>query len=793
MRFTAARVLLSAVVLVLADSAFAVECVTPLPWQPRLANTPLDIDGNFIDDAIDAIGPADQVSIFLQLNRCALPDDLQRLAQTAPIAWRSRYLSVLAVNNATRAVARRLATDPIVAFVELARNLETQLDVSNPAVRVRPSQVFSPNTMRDRYPGTTGAGINIAILDTGVDDSQHESLPAAAFVYGADCLTDPCTVGNPDDQSGHGTHVAGIALGRGRDGGGLQGIAPGAGLVDIQVCANRTCPGLAISRGLELVMDQQQEQQIRVVNMSLGNCTASNGTDTLSQLVNRAVEAGLVVAVAQGNTTNCSVPNAWVLTGTPAAADGAITVANVDDRGTITLGDDTVAPSSLRGPRTNDGDLDTDDENKPDIAAPGSDIEAPEFDTTNQYQNLTGTSMAAPHVAGCAALVLQTEPALRPEALKRLLETSAVNTAGPNWNSGQGEGFLNCFEAVDRLVRTQRTDLGFDVYLCAPGDNPPCWASPDLYPANPDIREGRINVVNTVVKNYGTRTAFEFDVDLGVYNFGNSDVDFHICRVRVPALAPGATRILGCPWQPRISGTPPGSVHACLKAEVIYPYDSDPGNNRAQRNVDIQQTASPAVFQMEVANPTKEPLSMSLRPKFLCDCPGPGNCCQGWDISFSENQFTLRPDECARTVTITLTPGPGAVRRAIADIAVFGRPEGGEELPLLGTRVEAVLGCRPTHLRFLDVELFAWDPAPYDYCAPAFDVAKGKLPLPADGSFGEAGCLADDWGDIAFADAAVPGAGSGFWYLVRAGGAEPGTWDDTTAITSRDATFVACP
>src|SRR5258708_39194958 len=119
--------------------------------------------------------------------------------------------------------------------------------------------------------------------------------------------------------------------------------------------------------GIEKCIQRKTTWNIGVINMSLGAAVPSNGLDPMAQAVNRAAFAGIVVVCAAGN----SGPGAMTL-GTPGTADDAICVAASDAHHTVSRVDDTIAPFSSRGPRLSDGHTDMEDEQQPDVTAPGA-------------------------------------------------------------------------------------------------------------------------------------------------------------------------------------------------------------------------------------------------------------------------------------------------------------------------------------------------------------------------------------------------------------------------------------
>ncbi len=258
--------------------------------------------------------------------------------------------------------------------------------------------------------GYTGAGTTVAVLDTGVD-ATHPDLSDA--VAGAKNFTDS---DSDDDKFGHGTHVASIITGSGAaDGGKYRGVAPDAKLLNGKVLDDN---GGGMESWIIAGMDWAATSGADVINMSLGSAFPSDGSDPMSQAVNRiTAETGALFVISAGN----SGPGAESI-GSPGAADAALTVGAVDR-------DDQLAEFSSRGPRWEDGAL------KPDLTAPGVDIVAAKAKNGvigdpvgDDYVSLSGTSMAAPHVAGAAAIVAGQHPDWAADQLK----ASLMGSAEPN-------------------------------------------------------------------------------------------------------------------------------------------------------------------------------------------------------------------------------------------------------------------------------------------------------------------------------------------------------------------------
>ncbi len=379
------------------------------------------------------------------------------------ISYRCKYVNVIECAGADSDKVKTLAEQPAVASIEPLPKLTPFLDVSARAVKARESEEYSPNTAWEL--GYTGIGINIAIFDSGVDD-DHPSL-RGKFVAGADfsvpggSLTTKDGSFNPDDNDGHGTSVAGIALGTGGQQQQYRGIAPDAGLIDLKV-SGRT--GGALMNALEWCIDNKntdwdgngpdEGDGIDVLSISLGDSANSDGTDSIAQLLNRVVDSGIVVVVAVGNEgpDNNGINSL-------AAADKVIAVGNLDIRETVDRSDDVIDSTSTRGPRLDDGDSDPYDELKPEVSAPGTNTMAPQYSVVGQrgngYRNFGGSSGAAPHVSGICALMLQANPALSPKEVKEILKDTAeakgesdVPEISDKYNYAYGFGSVDAYSAV---------------------------------------------------------------------------------------------------------------------------------------------------------------------------------------------------------------------------------------------------------------------------------------------------------------------------------------------------------
>jgi subtilisin family serine protease len=277
--------------------------------------------------------------------------------------------------------------------------------------------------------GYTGAGTTVAVLDTGID-ATHPDLSDA--VVGAQNFTEDPTA---DDLLGHGTHVASIITGSGAASGGkYRGVAPDAKLLNGKVLDQY---GGGQESWIIAGMEWAAHSGADVVNMSLGGQDWSDGTDPMSQAVNRlTAETGTLFVVASGNS--------GYLVSTPAAADAALTVGAVDR-------DDQLAEFSSWG-RIDGGAI------KPEITAPGVGIVAAKAangfigdPAADGYVKLSGTSMATPHVAGAAAILAGEHPDWQADQLKATLMGSAKPTGGVSVLE-QGAGRVDVAKSVAATV-----------------------------------------------------------------------------------------------------------------------------------------------------------------------------------------------------------------------------------------------------------------------------------------------------------------------------------------------------
>ncbi|HET8652971.1 MAG TPA: S8 family serine peptidase [Gaiellaceae bacterium] len=398
-----------------------------------------------------------------------------RIADALPearIRWRYRIvLNGLAVVLPARAVPRLERVDGVTAVHESSR-YRAQLDRS-------PTAIGAP-TLWGPGLSTAGQGVKIAIIDDGIDqrhpffDPTGYAMPAgfpkgqAAYTTGkviaarsfpppsprarfAELPLDPA-------ESEHGTHVAGIAAGNNgtpvQIGGGqarLSGVAPRAYLGNYRVLTIPTAANVGLdgnSPEIAAAIEAAVQDGMDVINLSIGEPEIAPSRDLVVRAIEGAARAGVVTAVSAGNDHDAFGRGS---VSSPGSASSAITV------GATTI-DRRMAGFSAAGPTPVSLRL------KPEVSAPGVNIISAAPARKNLWQELSGTSMAAPHVAGAAALLLERHPTWTPAQVKSaLVSTGRTATDGSHEASPsrQGGGSVDLPRADQPLIFTAPSAVSF--------------------------------------------------------------------------------------------------------------------------------------------------------------------------------------------------------------------------------------------------------------------------------------------------------------------------------------------
>ena len=407
---------------------------------------------------------------------------------TARIRWRYRLtLNALAV-VVPASTAGRLESLPGVREVYRTSLYRPTLDRS-PAT-IRAPVLWGPAL------GTAGQGIKIAIVDDGIEQ-RHPFFDPTGYVMppgfpkgNAAYTTAKVVVARSfpppsprvrnaalpfdPEESEHGTHVAGIAAGNNgtrAPAGQLSGVAPRAYLGNYRVLTIPTASNVGldgnspeIAAGIEAAVADGMD----VINLSIGEPEIPPARDLVVRALEGAARAGVVPVVSAGNDFGAFGDGS---VSSPGSAPSAITV------GATSLAR-RVAPFSSAGPTPFSLRL------KPELSAPGLEIVSSVPAREGTWEAFSGTSMAAPHIAGGAALLQQRHPAWTPAQVKSALVTTAVAASD---NGGE--------------ARPTRAGAGF-VDL-ARADNPLLFASPTAFSFGL-VRRGRIAARRIALTDAGT-------------------------------------------------------------------------------------------------------------------------------------------------------------------------------------------------------------------------------------------------------------------------------------------------
>lgn len=317
--------------------------------------------------------------------------------------------------EATAAV-RDLQADPATTSVAIADPVRIATSDSE----YEQQWAFPRLRLPEAWRATTGAGVTVAVVDTGVD-AEHPDL-AANLVPGINVVGSSRS-DDVADGHGHGTHVAGIVAAVTDNAVGVAGVAPSARIMPVKALDDH---GSGWSSDVAEGIVHAAEHGAGVINLSL---SSSSDNAVLEDAVSYARSQGVVVVAAAGNGRQRGNPVAY-----PAAFAGVIAVAATD-------------VADIDADFSNTGDY-------VDLAAPGVAIRSTV--PGGGYGDLSGTSMAAPHVAGVIALLLQ-ELADKgsvnsDDAVFDLLTRTAEDLGEPGWDPAYGYGLVDPVAAVTAVT-----------------------------------------------------------------------------------------------------------------------------------------------------------------------------------------------------------------------------------------------------------------------------------------------------------------------------------------------------
>jgi len=320
----------------------------------------------------------------------------------------------------------------------------------------------------------TGAGVIVAVLDTGV---AYEDCPPGvcgsdqyfeAPDFGSTTFVSPRDIvsgdGHPNDRHGHGTHVASTVAESTDNGIGAAGVAFDASIMPVKVCGNDgNCETVDVADGIDWAVSHGAD----VINLSLGG---PSGSPAELAAVQDAVASGVVVVAAAGNGGDDGVGDAQL--DCPACFPNTISVgatgrtmqrAGYSNYGMGISGHtlDIVAPGGSSG--SGNGILQQTFRH----ACGGS------FDLSDFiYCYYSGTSMASPHIAGVVALMLDANPSLTPAQVRQILRDTATDLGGAGYDLEYGSGLVNAAAAVEAAEAAVATPTPAPTDTPVPSDTP---------------------------------------------------------------------------------------------------------------------------------------------------------------------------------------------------------------------------------------------------------------------------------------------------------------------------------
>ncbi len=446
--------------------------------------TPFIAEARRLDRQLEAVLPTlpatGSLEVIVTFNGSTPVTDAQRQALAAlglkGVTMRSLPIAGVV---ATPAQIRSLLGMSDVRSVWL--NAPLQLENREATALTGVDRLRTDSGMRINGMPYTGRGLSVVVNDSGVDGTHadvrfpehtRQNVLAQTNLYALDAML-PITyregVANTDIAGGHGTHVAGIIGGNGANspGASMEGVAPGAGIIGYGSGAGLFI--LDTIGGFDYALTHQAQYNIRVISNSFGN-TGDTGTDfdpddPTNVATKKLADRGVVVVFSAGNSGS----GEGTITGNFKKAPWVVTVAAGDKQGRL-------ATFSSRGEKGRGGRVDIDGvgytwEDRPTVTAPGVDIASAraslgaldkasiEADAaalgTNlapYYTLMSGTSMAAPHISGVVALMLEANPGMDWRDVKRVLQETASNIPGHEaWEVGAG--YVNAYAAVQGALK----------------------------------------------------------------------------------------------------------------------------------------------------------------------------------------------------------------------------------------------------------------------------------------------------------------------------------------------------
>jgi subtilisin family serine protease len=503
-----------------------------------------------------------------------------------------------------RDVLERLRADPDVEFAQLDQTVRLQLTPNDPYFSSNNSwgqgyaDLYGVKKIgcQAAWNDANGSGVIVAVIDTGVDH-RHRDITNQMWLNtgevagnGVDdddngfvddrrgwnfvtaSLNNAQPANDPGDRlNGHGTHVAGTVAAQGNNNRGIVGVAYGARVMAVRALDDvGQGPDSAQANAIVYAADNGAD----IINASWG---ARGESPVIEDAMNYAASLGVVFVAAAGNSVVGNIPDdvAGVY---PSRYAVAIAVSALTP-------DDTIAWFSNTGYGL-------------DVSAPGMDILSLRSTNVNlgiplnaEYTRAEGTSMAAPHVAGTAALILSLHPTYTPEEVRQVLRRSADRVTGGDFDPYLGHGRVNADDALElgpvlsaRILSPHRKQVlegvvavtgvaagsGFSSYTLdyGAGDEPVAWTL--LVQNNAPVDHATLGAINAASLADGRYTLRlrAFDSDDGVFEDRlQVEVDYTVITAPVPPAVPTVAAVFKPGVQVEINGTAHNGTFQSFRVE----------------------------------------------------------------------------------------------------------------------------------------------------------------------------------------------------------------------------------
>ncbi|HLF90922.1 MAG TPA: S8 family serine peptidase, partial [Anaerolineales bacterium] len=397
--------------------------------------------GQFVYDTLRKTAASSQANIKIYLNR--------QLSEAKVSHYQSFFIANAILVTSDLATLDTIAARGDVAYIYAQKFIPVPEPdvVKSPEVLEWGVEMIRADEVWSTY-GVTGQGIVVANIDTGVR-LTHEALVAQyrGTTTGSDDYNfyDPANIcgGAVCDNNGHGTHTMGTMVG---DDGGVNqiGVAPGAQWIAAKGCEGSSCSVSSLLSSAEWMLapcpfgvapgDPSCDPNMRphIINNSWGG---GGGDPWYQASVNAWDATGILHVFSGGN----SGPGSNTI-GSPSDYCNTLSIGATDFS-------DMIGSFSSRGPGAF-----ADCTDKPDMSAPGVNVRSSVNSSDTAYANYNGTSMAAPHVTGCIALLLSLDPGLKESDVFNLLTSTAVDLGAPGFDYDYGWGRIDCFAAASQLT-----------------------------------------------------------------------------------------------------------------------------------------------------------------------------------------------------------------------------------------------------------------------------------------------------------------------------------------------------